>query len=316
MRSKEENAMDELCTWGREFFPQYCLKLWHNPHETLSGDLGVGQRYRLALVEQGSGIVEIGEVRGPFVAPVVICLDELDRVSVQTGEELHAQALYFHPDVINSCFTFDMARGDMDGVSLTEFQDLGYFQPFVKRSERHYGVIAVGPASARRMGALFRLIADQLNHQPDDVWPCRTRSFFLEAIFLLHRMYYEAERSHEAITEDPLAEHTTDVDPVILHLHTHYHEKITLHDLARDFHTNRTSLNERFQIATGLPVMTYLSQLRIRLAMLMLHDTLLSINEIAYRTGFNSSTHFGRMFRKTADCTPSEYRTRYCWMDE
>jgi len=38
-----------------------------------------------------------------------------------------------------------------------------------------------------------------------------------------------------------------DIGEVILYLHTHYQEKITLAGLTRQFHTNRTTLTRQFR---------------------------------------------------------------------
>ena len=84
--------------------------------------------------------------------------------------------------------------------------------------------------------------------------------------------------------------------------------------MAQRFHTNRTTLTERFGLVTGQPVLSYLIRLRVRLASLMLRDTMLPVSEVMTRVGFTDSTHFGRTFRKHLGCTPSEYRTRFCWM--
>jgi AraC family L-rhamnose operon regulatory protein RhaS len=103
------------------------------------------------------------------------------------------------------------------------------------------------------------------------------------------------------------------VDPIVLYLHTHYQEKITLDRLARTFHTNRTTLAERFREAAGVSVMAYLIRLRVQLAALMLRDTSLSVAEVGERVGFKDTSHFGRTFRDHIGCSPTEYRQRYCW---
>jgi AraC family L-rhamnose operon regulatory protein RhaS len=60
--------------------------------------------------------------------------------------------------------------------------------------------------------------------------------------------------------------------------------------------------------------MKYLGHVRLQVASLMLRDTELPIGEIALRTGFGDATHFGRSFRRSIGCLPSEYRQRNCWM--
>jgi AraC-like DNA-binding protein len=301
--------MIELITTGRKYHPGYEMPLWHNPQEVFSPEIGVGMRFRLVLVETGAGIVRLGERRESFIAPSLFCLNEADSPELVRSLELQAQALYFHPAAINSVFDFDNVRRG-EGFSVTEGQDLHCLVPFVQRNPGYAGQLHIGPASARRISLLFNAVSQELAQQKDASWPCRSRSFFLEALFLVERVFSLPLASQESV----LAESLYDVDPIILHLHTHYQEKVTITDLVRRFHTNRTTLEQRFREATGLPVMTYLTQLRVRLAALMLRDTELPVSEVMWRVGFRDSTHFGRTFRKHTAQSPSEYREQYCWM--
>jgi AraC-like DNA-binding protein len=76
------------------------------------------------------------------------------------------------------------------------------------------------------------------------------------------------------------------------------------------FHINRTTLADKFTKSTGMSVMDYLIRLRVKMAAIMLRDTMLSVSEISYRVGFNDITHFGRTFRKHMGYSPSEYRKK------
>jgi AraC family L-rhamnose operon regulatory protein RhaS len=144
----------------------------------------------------------------------------------------------------------------------------------------------------------------------DANWPCRSRSYFLELLILVER----AHANPELADAPSLAESESGVDSVVLYLHAHYHRKITLAELTRTFHTNRTTLARRFHQATGSTVVAYLTRLRMNVAASILRDTELGIGEVMRRVGFRDGTHFGRTFRRYAGCTPSEYRRRYCWM--
>ncbi len=301
-------------TIGREFHPGLNVPLWHNPAETFSMEPGPENRFRLILVEQGTGIVQLNGGRQMFLAPTLFCLNETDSASLEQSRELKAQALYFHPAIINSVFDFENIRAEPGHFVGTAAQDLGLLLAFIRRDDRHSGQLHVGPAAARRIAALFRLTGDELAQQRNYVWPCRSRSFLLEVLFILFRVFSAPPEDSPQLAEDRLLESGGEVDPVILHLHTHYHEKLTVAMLAKTFHTNRTTLEERFRQATGAPVMTYLTRLRLRLAAAMLHDTALPISEVADRVGFRDTTHFGRAFRKYIGCSPIEYRQRYCWM--
>jgi AraC family L-rhamnose operon regulatory protein RhaS len=144
----------------------------------------------------------------------------------------------------------------------------------------------------------------------DNYWRCRSRSYFLELLILADLL--SRNKRENVVTH--LQESSDEIDQIILYLHTHYVEKLSIPQLTRQFKVNRTTLTERFSAVTGESVMSYLNQLRIRLAAAMLRDTMLPIAEITERVGFGDVTHFGRMFRKTTSLAPSEYREKYCFM--
>lgn len=304
----------ELYTTGQTHFPGYQLWLWHNPEEIFLPDLGYGTRFRLILVEQGSGILQINCSRQPFIAPSLFCLSEQDQIALEQPHDIQAQGLYFHPSVINSAFTFDNVRLGDSGFSSTQYQDLSFLRAFVGRDTHYHGQLQLSLPTAQRLAELMQVAGQELAHQWNDSWPCRSRSFLLEILFVILRVISAPPNTTRTLVGEGLPAADEEVEPVIMHLHTHYHEKVTITTLSRTFHTNRTTLTERFRETTGVSVMTYLARLRIRMASSMLHDTRLPINEVAYRVGFNDVTHFGRTFRKYMGCTPSEYRERYCWM--
>ena len=291
--------------------PDHRMPLWYNPQETFSPDLGVGTRFRLILVEGGTGILRLADRREVFTAPAVFCLNETDRPELEQSLGLRAQALYFHPNVVNSALTFENVRGSGENFSLTEHQDRYWLQPFVRRDAGAGGHLRLGPISARRISSLLKVAGQTLTLQNDWNWSCRSRSYLLELLFLLERV----SSAPQIAEKDLLSEFSGDADPIILYLHTHYQEKVTLAELARIFHTNRTTLTVRFRQSTGVSVITYLIQLRVHLAALMLRDTSLSVAEIGERVGFNDNSHFTRTFREYMECSPTEYRQRYCWLE-
>lgn len=63
-----------------------------------------------------------------------------------------------------------------------------------------------------------------------------------------------------------------------------------------------------FKKATGLTFTDYLSRVRIEKAKNLLLNPNLRVSEIAYEVGFQSLTHFNRMFRKLAGQSPTHYR--------
>jgi len=303
----------KLATIGREIFPGYELQIWYNPDENFKPEFNTGTRFRLVFVESGTGILHIGGRDIMFIAPVLFYLNEKDRPALKQKLNMRARALYFHPNVINGAFTFENVRSTNPNLpTATDFQDLYWLQPFLKRTSEYSGEVQIGPTSAQRLLHLFYSINMELKLQKDNNWPCRSRSFFLELIYLAEQLFSSPQDTEKST----IAGVSEDIAAIIMYLYTHYYERITLNQLTRTFHVNRTTLTEQFNKATGMSVIAYLIQLRIHMAALMLKDTGLSINEILNRVGFKDHVHFGRMFRKHLGYSPSEYRKHYCWMLE
>jgi AraC-like DNA-binding protein len=304
--------------------PEQSLPIWHNPDEVFESGLGAGERYRLVLARKGSGILRWNGHSEAFLAPVVFCFNEREQPLLAQSIGLEAQAFYFHPQYLNGGLSFETMHTDYDRLPVPLAEERFWFRAFIDRKADSNLQIALGPANAQRMAALFDDTTRELIEQPE-YWRCRARAFLLEIIFLLERLFTEARGEHtvEAFSPVPvmpgrepriLPAADSEIEQLLLYLHTHYQEKLTLTGLARAFHTNRTTLNERFHRATGEPLMTYLIRLRIRLAALMLRDTTLPVEEVMMRVGYSNLSHFGRTFRKHAGCAPTEYRQQFCWL--
>lgn len=301
----------EFCTYGRHR-PGYSLNIWHTSDQALVSHLGHSTRFRLILIEQGSGFWRLGERNQPFIAPTLFCLNEREVPQFEQSAQISAQAIFFHPNVINSVFSFEQLQDGGNGLSRSERHDTYWLRVFLNRDVNFYGQLPVGPETIYTMASLFGHLRNELDQQVDAYWPCRSRSYLIELLFLAARLYATSMSPSPLAHDQGLTQQLdNDIHDVILYLHNHYPERLTLQTLSRTFHTNRTTLTHRFRQATGTSVMAYLTQVRLRLATSMLADTSLSIYEIAQRVGFKDITHFNRTFRKHLTCSPSDYRAQY-----
>jgi AraC-like DNA-binding protein len=299
-----------LATIGRENLAGYKINLSCGEDGALDPDKGYREAFRIILIEEGIGIIRIGSTRHVFTAPVVFCFNELDVFRVETCSNCRAKTVWFHPDIINISLDFDRIRTNGNELTYTEQQDVYWLTPFCNRQEGFTGQLNIGPDTAKHISGLIGSIEDQILLQPDGYWPCRSRSYLIELLFLLSGLQIQPH-STEYIR---LRKENDDIADVIQYLHTNYSSKITLAQLTRRFHINRTSLSRDFLEATGTTIMTYLMKLRLYVASQMLKDTSLPISEIYERVGFHDPAHFGRQFRKYYSASPSEYRRQNCWL--
>jgi AraC-like DNA-binding protein/ligand-binding sensor protein len=85
-------------------------------------------------------------------------------------------------------------------------------------------------------------------------------------------------------------------------------DPIDLDKVAQAMHVSTFYFCKMFKKATGLTFTDYLSRVRVEKAKTLLLNPHLRISEIAYDVGFQSLTHFNRMFRKIVGESPTTYR--------
>jgi len=90
----------------------------------------------------------------------------------------------------------------------------------------------------------------------------------------------------------------------------HLSEDISLDNVAQSAHMSRFYFCKMFRKHTGLNFTDYVSRLRIERAKELLMNPNLRVSEIAYEIGFQSLTHFNRVFRRLVGRAPTEFRVK------
>jgi len=83
---------------------------------------------------------------------------------------------------------------------------------------------------------------------------------------------------------------------------------ICLASVAKAVNTSTFYFCKLFKRATGLTFTDYLARVRIEKAKTLLLNPNRRVSEVAYDVGFQSLTHFNRVFRKIVGASPSSYR--------
>jgi AraC-like DNA-binding protein len=88
----------------------------------------------------------------------------------------------------------------------------------------------------------------------------------------------------------------------------HQADPIDLGDVAKAMHVSTFYFCKMFKKATGLTFTEYLGRVRIERAKTQLLNPNRRVSEIAYDVGFQSLTHFNRVFRQVAGQSPTKFR--------
>ncbi|WP_127579490.1 helix-turn-helix transcriptional regulator [Paenibacillus koleovorans] len=133
------------------------------------------------------------------------------------------------------------------------------------------------------------------------------RISLLELLLWMQRHVHH-ERSNREIHRNPLHRKVGDIAKFIA---ASYSDPLTLTMLADMFHISPFHLSRLFKLVTGFTFVKYLNNVRTSESQKLLRDSEFSITDISQIVGFDSPTHFGRVFKELTGCTPSQYRSQH-----
>jgi AraC-like DNA-binding protein len=128
----------------------------------------------------------------------------------------------------------------------------------------------------------------------------------MELLIFLNRFQ---PRQKSGCLEFPSALHKK-ISKVAQYISANYAEELSLSSVAGEFSVSPYYLSRTFKEVTGFTFVEYISSIRIKEAMKLLTDTESSITDIAAIVGFDSSTHFGRVFKEVTKLSPLKFRKK------
>ena len=118
---------------------------------------------------------------------------------------------------------------------------------------------------------------------------------------------------HLSMKSNQIAVQTANAEPPVItkakqFIQENYTEDLSLGQVAAAVHTSIFYFCKLFRKVTGTTFTEFVSRTRIEKAKNLLLNPNLRISEIAYEVGFQSLTHFNRVFKKIIGQSPTEYR--------
>jgi AraC-like DNA-binding protein len=94
------------------------------------------------------------------------------------------------------------------------------------------------------------------------------------------------------------------------YIEEHQAEDLSLGQVAKAVATSSFYFCKIFKKMTGINFTEYLSRVRIEKSKNLLLNPNLRVSEIAYEVGFQSLTHFNRVFKRVLGQSPTDYRAQ------
>lgn len=118
--------------------------------------------------------------------------------------------------------------------------------------------------------------------------------------FLQHNIHNEKA---DQLTPGELYFHT-----ILKYIHKRFYQNITISGMAQDISIDRTYIFKLFKKYMDLCPQEYLRRYRLDKAAVLLRKSSLSVTDIGYAVGFNTPSHFSKLFAEYMGVPPSQYR--------
>lgn len=264
------------------------------------------QRRTTDIVIVGEFIVKPGWDTGPrcfTYYSLIYFLSGSRSVYIEEGKRhiLSSPCCILTPPGVEHRFEFDPEQPNRH-VVIHFFLDSSY-EPLVAaaRPESH----PVVPAeSGAQLSSYMRHVV-YLAHSEASRWQNRCN---LLIPVILEELAALCVKEKESKTFDTLP---PQILRVLSHLELHFAEDIQMAELAVTAGWSHEHLTRMFVKHTGMSLQRALQEIRINKACRLLAQELLTVKQITYFTGFQSESHFCRVFKKIRGLTPSEYRKTY-----
>lgn len=192
----------------------------------------------------------------------------------------------------------------------------------VKLGETLIGFLQTGQVFNRRpTESQFEKAAAQVAEWGVDASEEEVRGSYFETPVVQPRQYESFVQllsifaQHISMLSNQIAVRQENQEPPVIararaYIEAHQGEDISLGQVARAVNTSTFYFCKIFKKGTGLNFTEFVSRVRIERSKNLLLNPNLRVSEIAYEVGFQSLTHFNRVFKKIVGTAPTEYRAQ------
>ena len=257
--------------------------------------------FRLALEESGKNVKYKDASMAALISEMVVlflrCSDTVEREAFTVWDVVrHVQMVYRDPALMVEDVASEF------GYSVTQLNRL------LKEETGLTFFEFLQEARVRSAGYLL-LYTDMDIEDIADAVGYKSRSGLYAAFARMKGMspavFREKNKGHARQGESLL--YSTTYSKLIYYLHRHYAEDLTLDEVAKEFHYNKSYLCQLLA-KDNTTFHDTLNEIRIYNACKLLGTTEKSVEVIAAEVGFGSTKSFYENFRKFRGCTPREYR--------
>ena len=230
--------------------------------------------YELLVVDQGEARMEVGYKNHPILSKNYAWLIFPEQKN----------QIYFHKDCMTTLISvLFQAEGISDSIAQRPI-NLGH----------------------RQIQLVERLV--NLSTKTEEQIPYFYDEMMTSLQLILNQMLNGESQSHQEIQTSMRENYENELfQSIIDFLENHVSEQNEVSDLVERFNVSRSSIQSLFKKYTGYTPKQYINSLRLKQSKLLIHESKMTISEIAEKLGYGSIQYFSRAFSKEFGISPSNY---------
>ncbi|RED98381.1 AraC family transcriptional regulator [Marinoscillum furvescens] len=134
---------------------------------------------------------------------------------------------------------------------------------------------------------------------------------FLQLLNFMASLQYRKALLHFNHRQTEMNEIDFRIEKVCRYIDDHFHENISMHEIAEKFNFSPSSFSHFFKKYTYRSFTQYLLDLRIKRACQLLIESDTPVGVVYGLSGFTNASNFNRIFKKTKNVTPLQYRKKF-----
>lgn len=261
--------------------------------------------FSLVIIKNGSLTARIKNTDCHIPAPAVLCLDEIKTVKIVSNSSSDVRIIKFDPQFLNVNMLISTIRSS-HYEHLCQQHAFFQLSPFLTDDISKI-CIRLSKDALEKIEYSFDNLTKNLEEQKDWYWSCRARSYFIDIINILERLYHNfyIEEPYDACIKVAIS---SEFKMLLTYINTHLDEKQTLSSLYTMFRINKNHIENLFREFLNTTFYDYLRNRRYEEATYYLRFTELDGEQIAARIGLSSSQNFCKFFKQMSGTTPNNFR--------
>lgn len=192
----------------------------------------------------------------------------------------------------------------------------------VRMSDRLIGYLQIGQVFRKKPTEVqFEKTAERLEKMGMDIDRETLRNAFFAGKVVSPKQHESAVKlltifaQHLAMLSNQIFIQQENSEPPVItrarsYIHEHQAEELSLGQVAKAVNMSSFYFCKMFKKVTGVNFTDYVARVRIEKSKNLLLNPNLRVSEIAFEVGFQSLTHFNRVFKKILGQSPTDYRAQ------